>query len=140
MSSQSYEDKFKELSGQFKLHVNSDLQTISTKIIKSYEFLEEFYKFLQITKEKATFLAVPKSLSARHIINEIRTQQDKYQSCKDNCLRQIPYVDIILPEDYKCPHGESYKDIHLFFFANQEPIAPFMLANLKRFNKLKVFI
>lgn len=55
----------------------------------------------------------------------------------------IPFIEFSFPNDYKCPHGESYKHVYIFFmteYKNYDEAKDSVLFYLQKLNKLKVFL
>lgn len=137
---ESEEEKFKILNKTFILKRDLELENLASNIFNSYEIITEFHKFCNISEVKTSFLCSPKISSASTIGGELRSQQFKFQEVNWFIYNAIPYTSLTFPEEYKCPHGDYYKDIYIFFFSDHESTSEFMIKNIQRFKKLKAFI
>jgi hypothetical protein len=125
---------WKEVQQEFNLILAKNLYKKLLHIDLTYEYIEDFIAFAKNKNEKICMTAISKYTylwAARLDIHQCLRQY------KESHTFPIYWIHYKFSKNYKCKHGDDFKNVYLVFVADNEKQ---IIDLLDRFNKLKAFI
>ena len=134
------DDLFVKLINKCSFEHSPAIEKFFDSHVRSYEFLEELPKLSIRHDDPIVMPAITTDAGEYHGMMDLKKAFDKLNKpWRDT----IPYIEFSFPEDYKCPHGDSFMHVFLFFFTQYHEFdgaESCTLHYLNKLNKLKVFL
>lgn len=133
-------DLFEKLIKKATFEHSPEIEKIFDKEVRSYALIEELFKLSVKFDHPIVMPIITRDDSEYHAMMDIKKGFD---SLHKSWFDVVPYIEFSFPDDYKCPHGDSFKHVFIFFFTQFkefEGARDCVLHYLQRLTNLKVFL
>src|ERR1700728_870739 len=105
-------DLLDELNKHGDYQYSQEIEKLFGKV--TYQYLEDFVKLVREgQQQRIIIVAIPRNHDARLSKMDLDLGYSKMGRRQWDTL---PYIEHSFPEDYECPHGDSWMHCYFFFF------------------------